>query len=606
MLGSFLRVARLRLLLLVSIAALGLTACGGGSSAPGGTPGAGPGAGAGGGSMTLTVDTSGLQTRDGGDVLAQSSSSSSSLQVFNVVVKVQDPSTLRDVHPVTEFQTSSSDSTTTVTIQNIVPGTWLVTLQVFDEFGNLVFEGEELASVNVGQVTLVVFDGHGGGGGGGGGGVAGPAFRAVIVDEEQFDPDVSMADNGLFVIVAAISDLSDEDGDTITDTYVHGERFNANFTNGLASSLDPDTFDIGQYFSAVSMNPIFTFLHAQNPAVSMNDEGAFSTVWRDRDTPNNLDIIRGVILGAGLVPPSGQEPDMVVNLASNSNQLAFPDVSMTNRTSPANIDVCWLNLGDGEVITKRFNDGDVSGSVPQFGAPFVDPALPSASDSVTVSPPVPPAIANRKDLSQGSEVVTVFADPMIPEVTAVIRDFGGLTITVDVNDGQPSHGDPMVDIDDRVQGVAVDMFDDGTFVVVYAVYDNSETRTKVYARCFTIDGTPVGGEFLIEDPGNLNSSTQPDVAVVENDGTFLVVWTRFDNVGNDVFLQRFDCFGAAYTLDPINVSAGQALATPGTNAAPAVAADSVGNGVVTWTSGDTPTRAVLARLFGALTTRVNL
>lgn len=143
-----------------------LTGCGGGGLNPGGSAVQGPGPG-GGGSVGFTVDYGGLPQREDEVLTAILVNSGSASNTATVIVDILDPATETAVHPTTVVQRDPELTRQTIVIQNIVPGTHLVRLALLDSEGNPIFVAEELASVNVGQVTQVAFTGGGGGGGGG-------------------------------------------------------------------------------------------------------------------------------------------------------------------------------------------------------------------------------------------------------------------------------------------------------------------------------------------------------------------------------------------------------------------------------------------------------
>ncbi len=96
--------------------------------------------------------------------------------------------------------------------------------------------------------------------------------------------------------------------------------------------------------------------------------------------------------------------------------------------------------------------------------------------------------------------------------------------------------------------IAID--DSGNFVVVWTSDGQDGSSKGVYARQFNADGTPAGGEFLVNST-TANEQRNASVAM-DADGDFVVVWqskaqdsadnwgiygTRFDSAGNalDVF-----------------------------------------------------------------------
>jgi hypothetical protein len=201
----------------------------------------------------------------------------------------------------------------------------------------------------------------------------------------------------------------------------------------------------------------------------------------------------------------------------------------------------------------------------------------------------------------------------------------------------------------RQSSPAIGVEDDGAFVVAWSHYTGAGAQLDIFARRFNSAGAPQGSEFQVNvfTPAFQES---PAIAL-DNDGDFVVAWEgRSDQDGSStgIFARRFDSVGVAkgaefqvttYTLDyqlgPAVAldadgdfvvawmseqdgdgfgifsrrftSAGVAgvevltnVRTSGGQGTPAVAIDSDGEFVVSWTGTDGDASGVFARRFNAL------
>lgn len=121
----------------------------------------------------------------------------------------------------------------------------------------------------------------------------------------------------------------------------------------------------------------------------------------------------------------------------------------------------------------------------------------------------------------------------------------------------------------------------GEFVVTWSTWYQDGSWTGVSGQRFDPAGAPAGDEFQV------NSYTtgfqSPAVVAVDPAGGFVVAWSSYeqDGSGNGVFGQRFSPAGAPVGSEfQINSS------TTSWQTVDAIAADSAGNFVVTWTGDD--------------------
>ncbi|MGE0489392.1 MAG: hypothetical protein AB7S38_09275 [Vulcanimicrobiota bacterium] len=145
-----------------------LAACGGGGQTAGGTPSAGPGPGSNLAELRLRVSYPNPR------VLAQSTSSVTEIQVM-----ILDPQTRTPIHPTSVFSPDGNSTTQTLVVTGVLPGTWLVRIEVHNSLGEVTLFQEQLVPVNPGQVTQVAFSL--GSGGGIGGDVAGLVTQGLAL-----------------------------------------------------------------------------------------------------------------------------------------------------------------------------------------------------------------------------------------------------------------------------------------------------------------------------------------------------------------------------------------------------------------------------------------
>lgn len=123
----------------------------------------------------------------------------------------------------------------------------------------------------------------------------------------------------------------------------------------------------------------------------------------------------------------------------------------------------------------------------------------------------------------------------------------------------------------------------GDFEVVWEGIDSDTGDYGIYAQRFTADGTPVGGETQINNT-LLNDQSSPQTAM-DADGRFVVVWDDVDQNGDiNIYARRFNADGSPSGGDFMVNSTTISYLTSGT--VPAVGMDSAGNFTVAWESYD--------------------
>ncbi|MEM8601678.1 MAG: hypothetical protein AAGF99_17310, partial [Bacteroidota bacterium] len=128
---------------------------------------------------------------------------------------------------------------------------------------------------------------------------------------------------------------------------------------------------------------------------------------------------------------------------------------------------------------------------------------------------------------------------------------------------------------------SVAMDADGDFVVAWQSSAGQDGSSfGVYAQRYAADGTPQGGEFLVNTRTTFDQD-DPFVAM-DADGDFVIVWTSSGQdapTGGGIFAQRYDAAGVAQGSEfQVNTY------TTSTQNKPSVAMDADGDFVIAWQS----------------------
>jgi hypothetical protein len=366
-----------------------------------------------------------------------------------------------------------------------------------------------------------------------GGAPLGPEFRVnSYTTSNQLYPSVARHVGGDFVVVWT---SNTQDGAALG---VFGQRY-SNSGAPLGPEFRVNTFTTGAQYL---------------PSVAYDGTGNFVVVWNSNGQEGNLSVFgqRYDFNGA----PLGTE--FRVNTYTTSDQ-AFPSVSVNNAGSFV---VTWQSYGqDGSnwgVFGQRFG-----GAGAPLGPEFrVNTYTTSGEFAASVS----------ADL--GGNFVVVWH--------ATGEDGSGLGIFGQRYDltGAPVGGEFRVNTyttsTQAYPAVATD--NGGNFVVVWHSLQQDGSLLGVFGQRYASSGAPLGGEFRVN---TYTTSYQqlPDVAT-DAAGNFVVAWASYEDGSTyGIFGQRYDSAGTP--LGPefrVNT-----FTTNGQNR-PAVAADSLGNFVVTWDS----------------------
>ncbi|MGH7785978.1 MAG: hypothetical protein ACRERC_03875 [Candidatus Binatia bacterium] len=283
----------------------------------------------------------------------------------------------------------------------------------------------------------------------------------------------------------------------------------------------------------------------------------------------------GACVGTDPLPcngrPAAPGDEVAVNLTTIGNQYA----PAACRTVGGQLITVWAEFVDGDklapsrsrIVGRRYRaaDGAFGGEfrVDTAGVPVASPDVACAANgsfvvvwSAQVGPTDTDVFARRY-----SADATPLGDPFtVNAETALVQ--GGLNQAAVAGDA------------------------DGNFVVVWSDLFDTNENVRVSARRFAADGSPRGGQFVVNT--SAHSGSRPDVAV-GSDGDFVVAWTAAtEDDQADVLARRFTADGTPRGDEGLvnrKTTDGRQGRGPDVQPqGPAVALLTNGDAVVAWTS----------------------
>jgi hypothetical protein len=361
----------------------------------------------------------------------------------------------------------------------------------------------------------------------------GPEFRVnTYTTSNQLYPSVARDAGGNFVVVWT---SNTQDGASLG---VFGQRY-SNAGAPLGGEFRVNTYTTGAQYLA---------------SAATDGAGNFVVVWQSNGQEGNHSVFGQRYASTGA--PLGGE--FRVNTYTTSDQ-AFPSVAVSNA---GNFVVVWESyLQDGSnwgVFGQRFSGA---------GAPL-GPEFPV--NTYTTSGEFAPSVSS--DLA-GNFVVMWHATGEDGSGLGIFGQRYALT-------GIPAGGEFRVNTyttsTQAYPAVATD--NAGNFVVVWHSAQQDGSLTGVFGQRYASSGAPLGSEFRVN---TYTTSYQqlPDV-VTDAAGNFVVAWASYqDGSTYGIFGQRYDSAGT-----PLGTEFRVNTFTTNGQTRPAVAADPLGNFVVTWDS----------------------
>lgn len=378
----------------------------------------------------------------------------------------------------------------------------------------------------------------------------GPEFT---VASEAIYPSVTALADGRFIAVAADNATQD----------VYGQFYNADGTEDGDPFLVRDLFDDPDYF-----------LPYANEVTALADGGFLYSILEAAPFANTRTHISQVF-----GPDGTAEPEFITGDAGNAAYEA-----VTTELADGRFLSLWTTDSggldsDGHGIYGRFFNRD--------GTPSGDAFLVNTTTTDNQFGPQATILANGgfvvtwNDGSQSPDDpdgnTTVRAQVYDPDGNAVGNEFLVPTETTGKQDGP-----------------AVAALANGRFVITWI--DNSGQApdtdgSAIRAQVYNADGTPVGGEFVVNTT-TTNTQVWPDIAALPGGG-FVIVWgdssqTGHDTDGTSIRGQQFDGSG-----NPVGGEFSVNATTEGSQTNPELKVLTDGRFLVSYTSGGD----VLAQIF---------
>ena len=378
----------------------------------------------------------------------------------------------------------------------------------------------------------------------------------TTVTNNQFEPTITALADGRFVV--AWSDLSLSGGDT-SGFAIRAQVFNAD------GSLSGGEFLVNTAVTNDQFQPTLTALA----------DGRFAVAWADSSLSggDTSVAIRAQVFNAD---------------GSRSGAEFLVNTTVTNGQTQPTITA----LADGRFVVA-----------------WTDPSKTSGDTSFTA---IRAQVFNADGSPSGAEFLvntTVTNGQTQPTITALVDgrfvvawtdssfsggDTSGSAIRAQVFnvDGSPSGAEFLVNttVTNSQFGSTITALVDGRFVVAWTDFSQSggdNSIGAIRAQMFNADGSPSGGEFLVNTTVAFDQSDPTIIALV--DGRFVVAWTDFSQSGGDTSgtalrAQVFDADGGR--------SGGEFLVNTtvtGSQFEPAITALADGRFAVAWTDSSSGT-----------------
>jgi hypothetical protein len=320
---------------------------------------------------------------------------------------------------------------------------------------------------------------------------------------------------------------------------------------------------------------VHTITSQQRPAVAPRSDGGFVVAWQsgclyaggDGGCSPDGD---GIAVAARLFDADANGgPELLVNSFTPGRQY-FPEVAAWPRDE--GFVVTWRSYDAYDASPDRDLWTLSARTFDAAGAPTSDEILVA---TVGAAPEGAPAGADALGRfvvvwsgSEGGNGYEYRSHVVARRFDAEGTEVGGLVVVSD----QQGHGP---------RGAAVAVAPDGGFV---AVWESFETPpVSLVARRFGPDGGPIGDEIPV-NTHTTGAQHDPSIAA-DAAGNFVVVWSSQDAVTPDGARDASGIFGQAFAPDgtPLGDEFAVNLATAGTQLGADIAANAVGDFVVSWT-----------------------
>ncbi|MEQ1853509.1 MAG: cadherin repeat domain-containing protein, partial [Chthoniobacteraceae bacterium] len=255
-----------------------------------------------------------------------------------------------------------------------------------------------------------------------------------------------------------------------------------------------------------------------------------------------------------------------------------------------------VNVAENTTAVTTVTSTDVDGGAPTYTILAGDDAVKFNIHPVTgaLSFVVPPDFENPTDVgldnvynltvqvSDGTGINDTDAQAIAVTVTNVADGIRVTPVSVGPLGGETRVNTTVADVQSIQASVSQAMAADanGNFVVVWVSNLQDGALNGIYARRFSADGTPQGGEFLVNTT-TADTQVLPSVAM-DAAGNFAIVWSsnNQDGSGYGVYGQRYNAAGVAQGGEfLVNTT------TAGSQIGSGIAMSATGAFVVTWSGG---------------------
>lgn len=363
----------------------------------------------------------------------------------------------------------------------------------------------------------------------------GPEFRVNTTPAgDQFNASVAADSSGGFVVVWTWLNTGGNDD-------VFAQRYDDSGLP-LGPQFRVNTSTIGDQFNA---------------SVASGPSGNFVVVWSSIEIDQYSDIYAQRFDGSGA--PAG--PEFRVNTTTTNIQ--------------AGASVAFASTGDFVVVWTSFLGGVGNGDI--YGQRYSGSGVPLGPEfrvnTFTYFRQRDPDVAAD---SAGNFVVVWSSEYQVSPVGPCV--YGQRYASSGIPLGPEFRVNTFTSVDSSQGGVSVAVRPSGDFVAVWGSVQQDDPDGDIYGQRFSASGAPAGPEFRV-NTFMVGTQKAADVSL-DASGNFVVVWSsEAQEDGLGIFAQRYDASGAL-----LGSEFRANTYTSSDQGWPSVAADTLGNFVVTWES----------------------
>jgi hypothetical protein len=421
----------------------------------------------------------------------------------------------------------------------------------------------------------------------------------------QFYPSISIDPGGNFIITW--TDERNGDRDIYAQRYLNdGSSAGSNFlvTPGMTGTdqalpsiaadgagnfiitWNDDRFDMNDIYAQCFSNngvPVGTDFKVNDdpgnfyqwvPSIAADIDGNFIIAWEDYRNAFNADIYAQSFISGGITAGSNYR----VNDDSGSSNQTEPCLATD---SSGNFIVAWTDTRNGyqDIYTQRYSSEGIA-----LGNNF------KVNEDQEITGHNSPSIA----ADAAGNFIIVWSDyrsGFLSDIYAQLYSGDGTAIgnnfRVNEDSGSIFHYSPDVASDANGNFIVTwpafsdsksDLFHNEILKGIKNLNSNEYTEPAIYARRFSSDGTPLGGNFKVNDDSDYSIHDCPSITI-DGSGNFIIAWQDYEfNDSYDIYFQRYNSNGA-----PIGNNIKVQDSTESINQmSPSISSDEAGNFIITW------------------------